>query len=232
MTMAAEYFSRLKDTLVVDDDGAPLVVYRGEHGDNQGLPGDNLFQSRLGSISFGSAEAASFYAEEPNNRNDRPVAPRVYPAFLSITNPIIHNLDDPFIDLRALEAAMGREHALRIACKFANAIQNTNCWEEMAAELGIVCVEEAAQDYPERLLEAYFDVFYLLDDPDEVRILQEHGFDGAIHMGNGETADELEYRIFDESQAISVFDQDVLGAPVNGQGMPRNNNLDMPKMRV
>jgi hypothetical protein len=228
--IAADAVRRLEGTLVVDDDGAPLVVYRGEHGDNQGLSGDRLFQSRLGSISFGSAEAASFYAEEPNNRNDRPVAPRVYPAFLSITNPIIHNLDDPFIDLRALEAAMSREHALRIACKFGHAVQNTNCWEEMAAELGVVCVEEAVQDHPDRLLEAYFDVFYLLDDPDEVRLLKEHGFDGAIHMGNGETADELEYRIFDESQAISVFDQGVLERPVNGQGRLRNNNLDMPRM--
>jgi len=230
MNASVDLLHRLERTLVVDDEGSPLVVYRGEYGANQDLPGDNLFQSRLGSISFGSAEAASFYAEEPNNRNDRPVAPRVFPALLSITNPIIHNLEDPFIDLSALEAALGREHALRIACKFGHAVQNTNCWEEMAAELGVVCVEEAVQDHPDRLLEAYFDVFYLLDDPDEIRLLKEHGFDGAIHMGNGETADELEYRIFDESQAISVFDQGVLERPVHGQGMPRNNNLDMPKM--
>lgn len=230
--IAADAVRRLEGTLVVDDDGAPLVVYRGEHGDNQDLPGDNLFQSRLGSISFGSAEAASFYAEEPNNRNDRPVAPRVYPVHLQITNPIIHNLEDPFIDLSALEAALGREHALRIACKFAHAVQNTSCWEEMAAELGVVCVEEAVQDHPDRLLEAYFDVFYLLDDPDEVRLLAKHGFDGAIHMGNGETADELEYRIFDESQAFSVFDQDVLERPVYGQGRPKTNKLDILRMGV
>lgn len=203
----------LAGSLVVDDGGRPLVVYRGEHGAPMALPGERLFQSRLGSISFGSAEAASFYALEPNNRNDRPVAPRVYPVVLSITNPIINNPDDPFIDLRAIEAALGQEHALRIARKFAHAVQNTNCWEEMSAELGVTTIEEAAQKHPGRLMDAYFDVFHLLDDPDEVRLLMEHGFDGAIHIGNGETADELEYRIFDESQALSVFDLDAMESP-------------------
>lgn len=222
--------TRWPNGLLLADDGSPLIAYRGEHGCTKEESRSGLFQSRLGSISFGSAETASFYAEEPNNRNDRPVAPRVYPVALRIENPIIHNLEDPFIDLRALEEALGREHALRIACKFAHAVQNTNCWEEMAAELGIVCVEEAAQDHPDRLLEAYFDVFYLLDDPDEVRLLAEHGFDGAIHMGNGETADELEYRIFDESQAISVFSQEFLEMPMPGQGKPKNNKSDAPRM--
>lgn len=216
--------------LLLADDGSPLVVYRGEHGDTKEESRAGLFQSRLGSISFGSAEAASLYAEDPNNRNDHPVAPRVYPVHLQITNPIIHNMDDPFIDLSTLESALGRDHALRIACKFNHAIQNTNFWEEMAAELGVVSVEEVAQDHPERLLEAYFDVFYLLDDPDEVRILQEHGFDGAIHMGNGDTSEDLEYRIFDESQAISVFDQDALEMPVNVQGKPKKTDMATPRI--
>ncbi len=218
--------------LLLADDGTPLVVYRGEHGDTKEEPRAGLFQSRLGSISFGSAEAASLYAEDPNNRNDRPVAPRVYPALLCITNPIIHNLDDPFIDLRALEAALGREHALRIACKFDHAIQNTNFWEEMAAELGVVSVEEVAQNHPDRLLEAYFDAFYLLDDPDEVRILAEHGFDGAIHMGNGDTSEDLEYRIFDESQAISVFSHEFSELQVNAQVEPKDCGLGAPRMGV
>lgn len=217
MTASAELLRQIGGTLVVDDDGSPLVVYRGEHGE----PGDHLFQSRLGSISFGSAEAASLYAMSPNNRNDQPVAPRVFPVRLVITNPIIHNLEDPFIDLSTLEATLGREHALRIACKFEHAIQNTNFWEEMAAELGVVSVAEVARDHPERLLEAYFDAFHLLDDPEEVRLLQEHGFDGAIHMGNCETSEELEYRIFDESQAMSVFDLSAMEMPGPRVGQAR-----------
>jgi ribosomal protein S18 acetylase RimI-like enzyme len=63
------------DSKVVDADGQPLIVYRGQHGET-----DAQIQSRLGSISFGSEPAAQLYSRSPNDSRDTAVAPRVIPA--------------------------------------------------------------------------------------------------------------------------------------------------------
>ncbi len=187
------------DSKVVDTDGKPLVVYRGEHGIS-----DEQIQSRRGSISFGNKEAADLYAKNPNDRGDKAAAPRVIPAYLRIENPIVNDSSDPFIDLATIERALGRDEAVRIARKFAGDIVHTNNWEEGFAEQ-YDSVGSMLDAEPDRVGELYFDVFRLLDDASEVAKLKAAGFDGAIHGGNGETALETEYRVFDRSQIKSAI---------------------------
>ena len=52
--MTPELKRWFEGSLVVEADGEPKAVYRGEHGDT-----DEAFQTRLPSLSFASAEAAS-----------------------------------------------------------------------------------------------------------------------------------------------------------------------------
>lgn len=54
----------------------------------------------------------------------------------------------------------------------------------------------------------YIEAYLLLDDDEFVQKAKELGYDGAIHIGNGKTSSELEYRIFSKTQ-ISQF-QEVL----------------------
>ena len=48
------------------------MVYRGEHGAH----GEADFQTRLGSIAFGSLEAANIYARESSTWGETAAAPR------------------------------------------------------------------------------------------------------------------------------------------------------------
>jgi hypothetical protein len=190
----------LGDTKVVGKDGEPLVVYRGEHGDVDG----RRFQSRLGSISFGSAAAASTYSMSPNNRADVVTNARVLSAYLKIEKPFINDPEDPFIDLGMIERVLGTEEANRAAVKFKDYIENTNNWEEISEETGCKTIRGLLKKYPERMKELYFDAYAFFDNAEYMAKLKALGFDGAIHMGSGETFDELEYKVFDESQIRSA----------------------------
>lgn len=183
---------------VVDASGNPLVVYRGEHG-----AGEGEIQSRLPSISFGSIEAANAYAMEPNDRRDTAEAPRVAPVYLRIENPIIENRDDPFVDVSDLMIKLGKKAARELALSHAGDIEYTGNWDEnFSGEYESVA--DLLKRDPGRLGELYLDAFRLLDDPRFVELAKAKGYDGAIHIGNGKTATDVEYRIFDASQAKSV----------------------------
>lgn len=186
-------------SVVADDEGNPLITYRGEHGDS-----DTALHSRLNSYTFGSSEAANTYAEQPNNRHDKPQRPRVIAAYLKIENPIFDNRNDPFVDLYVLADKLGEEEARRIAVKFSDSIYNTDNWNSNYSD-DFDSVADLLEKKPEELRNLYFDAFRYLDDREEVELLKSRGYDGAIHLGNGETAVEEEYRIFDASQARSVY---------------------------
>lgn len=187
-----------KTSHALDENGEPVIVYRGEHGLGDG------FQTRLGSFSFGSLAAANLYAENPNDKRDTPVASRVTPSFLSIRNPFIVNYDDPFLDLKDLSDALGEEYAWKIANRYSQHIEHTNNWDEnFRKQYG--SVEELHRMAPEKLSELYVDTYLVLDDHEVVQCLKAAGYDGAIHSGNGATALEPEYRIFDSSQTLSIF---------------------------
>jgi hypothetical protein len=186
---------------VVDADGNLIAVFRGQHGAN-----DHWGETLLGSLSFGSAAGASAYATSPNVTTMVVQAPKVFPVHLNIENPFVDCPDDPFMDLSRYNELFGLEETRRIAVKFKNYVEHTNAWLELSEEHGIETVVELAEARPDLLLELYFEVYALLDDPVEVAILRAAGFDGAIHGGSGETALEPEYRVFSEDQVRSVWD--------------------------
>lgn len=190
------------DSKVVDAEGNPLVVYRGEHGES-----DEVIRSRLGSISFGSSGGASIYATSPNNRvlDSEAESPRVIPAYLRIENPIINDPTDPFIDAPVLIKALGREKTAEILKRFAGHVENTDNWYELSEEFDIQNVEDFIDQHPDKMDRLYVEAFHLLDDPKIVADIKAAGFDGAIHGGSGETALETEYKVFDVKQIKSAI---------------------------
>ncbi len=152
----------------------------------------------------------------PNVHTDIAQAPRVSPVYLRIENPIINNLEDPFIDLAHIEKALGVAEAMRIAKKFSNDVEYTSNWDENYAGK-YASVADLLKRYPQELKNLYFDAFKYLDDPKEVALLQKKGYDGAIHVGNGETSTSTEYRVFYPSQvrsAIGEFVERALSATI------------------
>jgi len=196
-------------SLVVDENGKPLRVFRGEHG---GLEGVQRYQNLVGGLSFGTPAAANSYALHPNDRRFQVEASRVMPAYLRIENPVFNNPDDPFIELSDLAEKLGAEEAVRIGKKFAEAIEDTSSWQDDLSNEFESPVEFLDKN-PERLGDLYFSAFRLLDDHEEIERFKAAGFDGAIHMGNGVTFNEAEYRVFDASQVISAIEFVPEGAP-------------------
>lgn len=197
--MASTEFDRWFDgSHVVDDNGLPQKVFRGEHGSTS----DGDFQTVIGNYTFTECpQVASTYAQQPNNRSLSPLAeqPRVTPAYLVIFNPILKLLDDPFAELGELENKLGRAFVTQMAIKHDRHIENTNNWQEEVG-LGHKSVESFLTLNPEGLSMLYMDAYVLLDDPEFVKVCKEAGYDGAMHIGNGESATVMEYRVFDRSQ--------------------------------
>ena len=188
-----------KDSKAVDKNNKPMVVYRGEHGETT----DGQFHTRLGSLSFGSANAATIYATSPNVKTDKKVAPRIIPAYLSIKNPIINDDQDPYIEFSTIINALGQKKAIEIAKEFSDHIVNTNNWEEISEETDVISVDEFVEKYPERLNELYLNIYPLLDSNKIVKWFKDAGYDGAIYGGTGSTAFETEYRVFSNTQIKS-----------------------------
>lgn len=185
-----------------NSNGAPAVVYRGEHGRP---PKDELFHSRLNSLAFCDDPAvASTYAMRPNVHKDVAQAPRVSAVHLKIEKPIIKNFEDAFIDLAHIERELGRKEAMRIARKFSNDIEYTGNWDENYAAK-YASVADLLKRHPQELKNLYFAAFKYLDDPKEVAQLRMKGYDGAIHVGNGETSSSTEFRVFHQSQVRSAI---------------------------
>lgn len=201
----------LRNTAVTNHLGEPLIVYRGEHGLlNEANPG---LQTRLGSLSFGSAEAASLYAEHPNDRRMTAESPRVYPALLIINKPFT-NGSDPFLDFTQVEKFLGKDVALRFFDKFADHAENTNNWQDdINEEETFTGVQQFLKLHPERGNELYASIYPFLDDPEFTDILKAKGFDGAIYGGCGENSMEREYRVFDESSVIYALTKEIALQP-------------------
>jgi len=196
----SEFLAWFGGSKVVDDKGKPLLVYRGEHGNTD-------FQSRRASLSFGTESAARTYARTSNDREDIPQNPRVTGAYLSIKNPILNSPDDPFIEFSDLVNKVGLDDAVKIARlpKVAEACENTSNWQEgLADEYGVASVTEFLDADPERVALLYCDAYVILDAPEAVSVFKAAGYDGAIHGGNGETAGEVEYKVFSPAQVRKV----------------------------
>jgi hypothetical protein len=197
ITKGAAFKDWFGDSVVKDINGDPLVVYRGQHS------GSADPETRLGSFTFSSAQAASLYAEQPNNRAEEARAPFVIPAYLSIQKPIVNDPTDPYIDLSVLVDGIGFDATAALAKREAARIEQTNAWEEgFAGEFRDV--EDVIARAPERLGELPLLAFAALDDRATLAALKAAGFDGAVHGGVGQTFESPEYRVFDEAQIKSV----------------------------
>lgn len=202
----------LKDTLVKDSSGQPLRVFRGEHGETEGI--STGIKTLLGSISFGSHETATNYAESANQADLKAESPVIYPAYLIIKNPFVHVTDDPFIDFSYLEARLGRDTAVEFFLKNEDMVTNTNNWQdEINGNHDWLGLEDFYQAHPERMNELYTELFPLLDDPEFIKILRDKGYDGAIYGGSGDNALESEYRVFDKSSIIYAVSREVAPKP-------------------
>lgn len=185
--------------------GNPLVVYRGEHGRT-----GQVLKSRLGSLTFGPLEVAAEYAKSPNDRRVNPTAeaPHVIPALLSISNPLVNDPDDAFIDFSRLRGVLGEDRTQRVALALAYAVEETSAWAEEYAGRYASLTDLIEAD-PESLYNLCVETYRVLDDPVWVGWLQEAGIDGAVHGGSGAGAMTPEYRVFSEDQVRSAIDPSV-----------------------
>ncbi|XAI97106.1 hypothetical protein [Dolichospermum phage Dfl-JY45] len=188
----------LAGTRAVDADGRLRVVYRGEYG-----AAATGFRTRLPSLTFtASPDVARIYATTPNRRGDSVSAPRVIAAHLAIRRPILETVDDPFFDFAQVERTLGRDVAERFAVRYADRVMATSYWADTYP--GVPSVEALLAERPEALRELFVDAYLLLDDREFVDLARAAGYDGAIHLGNGASALEVEFRVFDPEQARPV----------------------------
>lgn len=167
-----------------------VTAYRGQYG----LP-IPVIHTRRPSISFGSLKAAKLYAIEPNDRDGIVVKPIVLRADITINNPVIYNLDDCFAELGPLAEKLGADFMWEVALRLEDGIYSTGNWQDnYSEEYGILY--DLYKDNSEALDDLYIDAYLLLDDAEFVKRAASLGYDGAVHMGNGETCDEIEYRVF------------------------------------
>lgn len=169
-------------------------AYRGEHGP---LEVAGQLQTRVGSITFSGQQSASGYAMSPNNSMEDPVAPRVYPAKVTIDNPVMNDPDDPFIDFSSLEEAIGFDQAREVFLGQEDYLTETDNWYENfdGRQLSDLTADE--------MRSLYTQAFPVFDDPNVVAMMKDAGYDGAVHGGYGEY-EEAEFRIFSPSQAVAM----------------------------
>lgn len=192
------WFGRSK---VVSPLGEPLLVYRGEHG--RPFAGER-FQSRHGALSFGSHEIALTYATSPNHRADCVIAPRVLPAILRIENPFPCTDDDPFVEFDYLITHLGSARAEAIALSLASHMEQLGQWlDDDGLFQHFKGVADLIQREPTRLRECYVDAYRVFDSIEYCRWLAAAGFDGVIHGGNGASAGDIEYKVFDHTNVYA-----------------------------
>lgn len=193
-SMMSVYKQVVGSTVVVDAQGEPLVVYRGEHGRH-----DQLFNIRVASFSFSTYQAAKEYALNPNNRNDKPETSIVIPVLLKMVQPFVFTPDDPFIDYPRLVETVGKNAAQIFFLRYQDHVMNTNAWDKLYAH-EFRGIRGLIHHNPELLYDLSIPVWPLLDDPQFVELLQDMGYDGAVYRGSGVTLDCVEYRVFDRGQ--------------------------------
>lgn len=202
---------------ITDEQGEPVIVWRGEHGLREDQ--DEEFQTRVGSLSFGSLKTATVYAKEPNDRAKDRVAkdPRVQGYTVAINNPFVNSKDDPFVDLAEVRRKLGASAVRHVVENLSENIMSTNNWQENFAE-EFESPAEVLKKAPERVDSLYLDLYSVLDDPAMVKRMKRKGYDGAIHQGMGENFDEIEYRVFDPAQAKRIPTIDIVDEAVADKG--------------
>jgi hypothetical protein len=201
MKITPHIAEKIQGTLVVDEQGQPLLVYRGEHG-AKGSSKAQL-ETLLGSMSFGEIDIAAHYAESPNQRHASrfDLVPRVYPVYLAIRQPIM-NRHDTFIEFPEMVEAIGEEQAKRFMIKHQGSAMNTDNWGNINDEDLYEDIRDMAKKAPELMEELYVELYHLLDDPEFVKLAKAAGYDGAIYGSSGAGAGQMEYRVFEPKAVV------------------------------
>jgi len=112
--------------------------------------------------------------------------------------------NDPFIDLSHIANKLGCREAKRIALKFDSDIQYTGNWNDnYASEYDNVA--SVAEGKAGRTQEPLLRRLQISRRPVEIERLKGAGYDGAIHIGNGETATSSNTACFDLRQVRSTL---------------------------
>lgn len=187
----------LSRTVVIDSNGQPLKVYRGEHGRHT-----DYIQTELPTISFGCREIAVEYARNPNRPYHQVECSRLIEAYVNITNPVFNNPRDSYIDYDDLVEIVGISNANMLFCRFAEVVMVTDSWQYMCedSERSWPGVEEVVGNRLDLMSKLCMQIYPLLDDPSFIKLVASLGYDGAVHMGSGVGNAKTEYRVFDEGQ--------------------------------
>lgn len=204
------FWSLHGSSCICDENGRPIVAYRGEHIKNEG-DAHIAIRTRLGSVSFGSFETAQTYSKEPNNRLLDGCAenPVVISAYICADSVFHRSEDDPFFDIHKLKDVFGFSECMKLAIEMQDCIMNTNNWDENFSS-EYISVEHLLNDRPELIESLYLDAYKIFDSHEICEKLSTYGFNGAIHGGNGESALEVEYKIFGSGYAVSIDSLEVI----------------------
>lgn len=218
----------LSNTRVVDSAGNPLRVFRGEHSPVDYETG--VLSTRLPSISFSTCAVANAYATSANDKRlwrEAFSQPRIVPCYLSIKRPVFETRNDTYIDYTQLVSVMGAVEATKAFLRVSDDVEATDTFAELANEYQVKTLGELINTAPHALNELFAHGWRLLDDPEFVAWCVEHGYDGAISLGSGESMDALEYRVFSPDQVISSITLETAGSVAL-----QNSHVDAPEVRT
>ncbi|CAD5235998.1 hypothetical protein PP187_gp009 [Klebsiella phage vB_KvM-Eowyn] len=168
------------------------LVYRGEYGARA------VLSTQLGSLTFvDERTVAEHYARMPNQWHYTGLKePKLIVAKVGIHRPFINTPRDPFIEFKDIRNSLGPTHAIRIARKFADSIVETDAWVALAKKHRVNTLDEYLALPDATTQKLCMQAYRYFDDPEEVKVLVKHHFDGAIYRGSGESMNCVEYRIF------------------------------------
>ena len=163
---------------VLNPVGSWAIVYRGEFAHHDI---DQLL-TRHPCLYFGDTPVADRYASPPSDCDTGNCTSRVYPSWIIMKRPFVNQPTDAYLEMRDVVLRLGISEAIRIANKFAVYIQSTDQWTERLNAAGDYKTIQEYLDSPEGdLTELYFNVYFFLNDFEEVDKLKALGYDGAIH---------------------------------------------------
>lgn len=199
---SSEFLKWFGNSVVVNEEGKPLVVY---HGTRFKSKNDKL---RSGSwFTDNSDFAGGFINGRKSNGtpSEREVKDRsrIYPAFLSIKNPIIykaawHHISPerfanivgiPYEDLNAKALEFARQGNKK------EEAEHENDWVRNPYASGWRQKDFPISEMPENMFAIYF------DNKNLIKALQFYGFDGVQSMEGGSNT----WQVWDESQVRSIY---------------------------
>jgi hypothetical protein len=189
-----------KASALLNENGEPLPVFRGEHGPDASNPFDS---TRLPTPTFtNQPDIAGVYAMAPNNQHDSGEAARLLACFLRMDQPlVISESGDPFTEMHhlfPLRDALGVERFEALA-------------QHLHRTYGLrydgEAIEQPAEIVPylANFSSFYVDSYRVADDPMVTQMAQEAGFDGLSYWGATKTEPALEFRPFTPTQIKSAI---------------------------